>query len=419
LPWVEIINIMRRFIKIVVAILILSLFSGIAYYIVKSAPEQKRRSSKPAPVLTVKTKTLTPQPYQVILNSYGTVRPRTSGNLMTQISGKIELVSDQFRAGAFVEKGELLVRIEKKDYEADVKVAKAELVSAQQLVSEEQARANQALEDWKRLRRKESPSALVLREPQLQSAQARLASAQAALAKAKLNLDRTRITAPYTGRIININVDIGQVVSPSTVLAEVYAVDFLEVRLPLRNQDLRFITLPERTRHSQDKQTTQPLPQVTLTSSLVSNEKWPAQIVRTEGAIDEQSRQLTVIAQINDPYGVSAEGKQPLKIGEYVTAEIIGKNLNDVIIVPNHIIYQGSYTYVVENDRLLRREIEIGWQNDTNAIIEKGLVAGDKLVITTLGQVPSGTKVKLASATDKRQNNKIPKTKPKNNEPAS
>ena len=83
-----------------------------------------------------------------------------------------------------------------------------------------------------------------------------------------------------------------------------------------------------------------------------------------------------------------------------------GQMLQDVLVIPNSTIYQGSYVYVVENDILQRRDVEITWQNDQDAIIKAGLGDGDILVTTPLGQVTSGVRVSVIlddSMTDTNQ----------------
>ena len=211
--------------------------------------------------------------------------------------------------------------------------------------------------------------------------------------KARLDLERTRIVAPFAGRVLRKLVDVGQVVSQNTQLAEIYATDVVEIRLPLRNRDLGFIELPESFRFVGADSAADN--QVTIRSDLIGDESWQAKLVRTEGAIDESARQLHVIAQIDDPFGPANAAKNPLKIGQYVTAEIAGNRLEDVLVIPNNAIYQGSYVYIVENDVLRRRDIVIAWQNDDDAVIQRGLQHGDQLVITPLGQVTSGIKVSI------------------------
>ncbi|MCB1661755.1 MAG: efflux RND transporter periplasmic adaptor subunit [Pseudomonadales bacterium] len=379
--------------KAIIPLIVLAVFIIVALLIFNNPPEAKRSHLPSKPQLTVETLALKQAPYQVRLQSYGTVRPRIESQLVAQVSGQIVEVSPQFRNGGFFERGDQLVRIDSRDYEAEVNIAKAALISAEQLLAEEQARSEQALEDWRRLGNTTQASDLVLRKPQLQAAQAQVISAQSALDKVQLNLERTRILAPFAGRILNKQVDVGEVVSNNMPLASIYATDYVEIRLPLKNRDLDYIRLPESYRFNAT-QNNEPVA-VTIYSDLVGDQIWQGKIVRTEGAIDGTSRQLHVVAQIDDPYGAQATGKQPLKIGEYVTAQIQGIRLENALVIPNSSIYQGSYVYLVEQGRLLRRNIEIAWQNDHEAIIQQGLITGDQLVLTPLGQVASGIPVKV------------------------
>ena len=263
-------------------------------------------------------------------------------------------------------------------------------MDAVQAEAQEAARAEQALIDWQRLGDGEPPSELVLRRPQLQAAQSRVASAQAALTKAQLNLERTKVRAPYDGRMLRKLVDVGQVVNVGAQLAEVYATDYVEIRLPVRNSDLPFIDLPEDGRSAK--------PPVTIRSDLGGPEVWKGRIVRTEGAIDASSSQLHVVAQIDDPFDLNGQRhERPLKIGQYVTAEIIGNLRRNSIVVPSDAIHQNAYAYVVEQGLLQRREVAVAWRNDAEALIASGLQVGDVLVTSALGQVYSGTPVRVAS----------------------
>ena len=67
-------------------------------------------------------------------------------------------------------------------------------------------------------------------------------------------------------------------------------------------------------------------------------------------------------------------------------------------MIPNSAIYQGSYVYTVEDDILRRRDIEIAWQNDIDAVVDNGLELGMDLVMTPLGQVTSGIRVSVLGA---------------------
>ena len=114
-------------------------------------PQSKRSKPSKAAQMTVVTKVLAPESYQVIVESFGTVKPRTQSILFAQVSGQITDVSEQFRDGGFFEKGDVLVQLDDRDYTSEVKVSQASLLSANQVLLEEKARVDQAQADWKRL----------------------------------------------------------------------------------------------------------------------------------------------------------------------------------------------------------------------------------------------------------------------------
>lgn len=378
--------------KITLPIAILGVLLLIAYVTAKVPPQAERQPPSNNAAMTVETMTIAASPYTIQLQSYGTVKPRTRSMLVSQTSGQVVWVSPQYRDGGIFKTGDPLVRIDKRDYEADVKVAEATLLDAQQALAREQALSVQALEDWERLGNPGEAPDLVLRKPQLIAAKARVISGEASLTKSQLSLERTNIVAPFDGRILAKQIDVGQVVANNSQLAEIYANDYLEIRLPLRNSDLAYIDLPGDITGSAENVAT-----VKIQSSLRKQHKWDAQLIRTESAIDESSQQLHVIAQIDKPFDNSGH-KDPLKIGEYVTAEIAGILIDEAIVIPNKTIYQGSYVYIVENGVLMRRDINIAWQNDNVAIIDAGLMPHEFLVTTPLGQITSGTRVNTISA---------------------
>ncbi|GAA5315612.1 MAG: efflux RND transporter periplasmic adaptor subunit [Candidatus Pelagadaptatus aseana] len=379
--------------KFIIAIAVLAGFLLLSYLIASNKPQGKFRPQGTQIELAVEAYTVQSQSYQFQLDSFGNVQPRTQSLLVAQVSGQIVNINPAFRDGGFFKAGDVLINIDDRDYLASVNMAKAELMQAKLSLAEEKARANQALIDWQRLGNGEQATDLVLRKPQLAVAEAQILSAEANYEKAKLDLQRTKITAPYNGRVKTKNVDIGQFVNSNAQLATIFATDVLEVRLPLKNSDLPFITLPENFQDAQSRP--EHYPNVIIGSDLGSYQEWRGKIVRTEAAIDDDSHQLYVVAQIDKPFVKDDKHVSPLKIGQYVTATIEGSKLSDVLIIPNGSIYQGSYVYTVRDDVLQRQPVTIGFQNDSVAFIESGLNAGDRLVTSPLGQVTSGTRVTI------------------------
>jgi Membrane-fusion protein len=197
-----------------------------------------------------------------------------------------------------------------------------------------------------------------LRKPQLEGAKASLAAAEALLKKARLDQQRTHILAPYAGRILEQQVDIGQYVSQGTILAEIYSVDYAEIRLPLSNEQLQFIDIPELYR-GQDQQIPV-MPEVTLIANIgLHNNQWQGRIVRTESAYDTRSRRLSLVAQVDNPYAKTAENKPTLKVGQFVEARIKGKLLKNVFIIPRTAIRNSSQLMIVnQQSQLNLRQIE-------------------------------------------------------------
>lgn len=375
-------------IPLIIFILLLSVAMGIS----SNPPEAPKRFAPAERSVAVTAASVLPQDYRIQLESYGKVQPRTQTTLTAQVSGQIVYVNPNIRDGKFFDQGDVLVSIDSRDYEANVQIAGAVLMDARQALADAAARSEQAREDWQLLGNEGEAPELVLRLPQLEAARAGVISAEATLQKAKLELERTQIVAPFAGRVLRQAAEIGQVVSLNTEIAVIYATDYVEVRLPIRNHDLQFVDLPEAYR---DDPTDGADIRVQIVSDLVGRSSWNARLVRTEGAIDQSARQLHVIAQIDDPFSRNPDGRPQLKIGQYVTARLPGHIIESALVIPNSAIYQGSYIYVVEDDVLQRRNIEIAWQNDQDAVIGSGLSDGEVLVTTPLGQVTSGVRVSV------------------------
>jgi RND family efflux transporter MFP subunit len=368
-----------------------------------SKPKADKRRANTAPKISVEAQDIQRSSITPKVLSYGLVEPLTRTKLVTQVSGRVVSLSERFRDGGFFQQDEILLQIDTADYEIQVDIAKSTLVDAEQGLAEELAQVEQAKADWGRLGNKAEVSPLVLRSPQLRTAEAKVSSAKAQLKQAEINLTRTVIRAPYDGRVLSTSVDLGQVASNNTVLGEIYATDAVEVRLPIKNNDLPLLDLPEDYRHQ--NRSADSLPSVRIRSDLAKQEIWEGSIIRTASSIDDNSRQLYVVARISDPFGRKAEGRFPLKIGQYVRAEIDGIEQDLAISIPNKAIYQGSYVYLYRDGAVYRTDIEISWQNGEIAIISNGINPGDQLVVSPLGQIASGTLVKLTQS-------KLPLTEP-------
>ena len=377
--------------RIIIPIVVVSLAAWVYYVLVANPPEVKRFTAPPN-ILSVEATRLQPADYQVRVTSQGTVRARTESTLIPRVSGPILSIAPAFRNGGFFEEGDLLAQIDPADYESAVVVAKATLKQAEAALEIERAQSEQARENWKKLGQGD-PSPLVLREPQLAEAAANAASAKARLDLAQRDLERTRIIAPYSGRVLTNQVDVGQFVSPGTPLARVFAVDYVEVRLPLTDEQAALVDLPESYRGEEGIQGNRP--QVKLTATVGGESvSWTGDIVRAEGTIDLRSRQLFVVAQVEDPYGRKQGGKAPLRVGTFVEAEIVGKTLQDVFLIPRGAVRDGHEVLLIDDANKFRRhEIHIVWGTRDYVVTKGNLKPGDLLCTTAVPFAVEGGQV--------------------------
>ncbi|MCB1129109.1 MAG: efflux RND transporter periplasmic adaptor subunit, partial [Verrucomicrobiae bacterium] len=288
---------MKHPLRLLLPVAVLGVAALIVWWMLATRPEAELRQPPPS-IQAVDASRLVRTNYQVILRSQGIVQPRTLSTLKPEVSGRVMRVEPAFREGGFFEQGDLLLTIDTNDYQTAVVVADATLKLRESELEMEKAQHEQAVENWRLLGDGTEPSPLTLREPQLAEARAAVASARARLEQAQRDLQRTQIRAPFAGRIKRKSVDVGQVVSPGNELATIFAIDFVEVRIPLRNEQLDFIRLPEEYRgEAADGATVHP--RVVLHGRYGTRDvTWEGRIVRAEGAYDERTRELFVVAQV-------------------------------------------------------------------------------------------------------------------------
>lgn len=385
---------LRSLLRGLLPLLILAGFVAAGLTVIQSRPEPERRPPEP-PVQTVEVLTLSRTDYPVIVRSQGTVAPRTESALVAEVAGRITAVAPAFRAGGFFETGDRLVQIDPRDFRTAVTVAEADLAQARLQLAEEAARADQAEEEWRRLELSGEPSPLTRRVPQLANARAAVASAESRLAQARRDLERTQVLAPYPGLLREQTAEIGEFVTRGTVLGRIDAVDVAEVRLPLTRRQQAFVDIPERYR-GEPPPGPEVRPAVTLTAALGdgTQARWPARLVRAEGRIDPESRQLFVVARVEDPYARRGPDQPPLRAGQFVTASIEGRVLKDVFILPRRALRDADRVLIADPDaRIDRRVVQPLWTDGEVAVVRDGLAAGERVILTPLAYASDGAPV--------------------------
>lgn len=314
------------------------------------------------------------------VDSQGTVLPRTKTELSSEVSGRITAISNKFIAGGFFKKNEILMQIDDTDYLA----AQAQ---AQALVKQRQIEYKGA----KSLSKKGFRA-----DAELAAAKANLTAAESNLVKASKNLQRTKIRLPYDGFVLSKNSDIGQYVNPGSKLGTTFSTKTAEIRLALTEQDLRFTRLPKPSYESTTK--TSRAKVILSTQHHDIKTSWNAEIIRSEGTVDQKSRVTYVVAEIKDPYKLSSirnDDIAVLPIGTFVTARIEGKSFNNIIKIPRTALRGKNELMFVDNDNKLQiREVTILKTDADFAYISAGAKTGDRISITAIESPINGMEVR-------------------------
>ena len=363
----------------------LIVFSSIVVFtlMLKLKPEAEFQKPKVAPQV-VETMAAYPSEVRAKINSQGTIRPEHEIIITSEVSGKVEWISTKFLDGSGFSIGDTLMKIEKRDYELALISRESSLFQARLALEREEAEANLANIEWKRVGKGDA-SSLTLREPQLAQARAVLAAAEAAYEQSKRNLKRTEVIAPFDGRVRKKMVDIGANLVPGSRIADIYNTLNYEVRLPVADKDIPFLGIPlDGTTLLESSR-----PSVLLTTSY-GGDTFQANgyIVRSESQIDPKTRMISVIATI--PMN---KMNKKLKVGMFVNAEIDGLSFKNITVVPRSAV-KNDMIWVVEENYLRKKSVEVIRFEADLAFIADGLNKNDRVLVTRLDSYVDGMPVR-------------------------
>lgn len=374
--------------KIVVPIVLLAAAVAVAAGFVKNR-QQLEAGQPQAPPISVRVVDVSPGPVRLKVHAQGTISPRTESELVPEVSGNVVWISPNLVSGGYFETGEPLLRIDARDYDAAVERAQATL---------ERAEADQELAQFDYGRAVELFGRSLISQADREAAERSARVAEAALADARLVLQtarrdrsRTELTAPFSGLVRSVQVDVGQFVSRGSSIATIYAADYLEVRLPIADQELAYLNIPLTQRGEFDPGDA---PSVTLSAEFAGRKQsWEARLVRTEAEIDPGTRMVYAIARVD---GESAPGGNTMAppVGLFVEAEIDGLELDDVVVLPRSALRNGEYVLVVDSEnRVGRRQVDVFRVYGDQVFIVDGLEAGERVSVSMLQTVVEGMRV--------------------------
>ena len=335
--------------------------------------------------MDVNVQILTPIDYQIKIKSTGTTTPITQTVLTSEVGGEVIYRSKKFSEGSSVIIGEILAKIDDTDLQLQYKNALLQLASAEVQFAVQQAEAEIAQEAWDQVG-EGVPQELTTKKPQLKQAKAALEVAKAQVQSAEKKLNKTEITAPYTGRIQNINIDLGSTIIPGQPVGSMYTSNEIEVTLSVKDSDLQFLDIPMDGRKLNPDQKS-----IVVIKSLYKGEmqEWAGNLERVDGVIDPMTRMIKLIANFKNNF--IEETKPILPIGLFVEAEINGKQLEDIFMIPNSALTPNDeLLFLNQDDALEIRKVSVLTKMKNHILVKEGMEAGERVVISKLSIATNG-----------------------------
>jgi RND family efflux transporter MFP subunit len=370
--------------KLVYPLLVLCAGAALAFLLLVTEPEPQA-DDYVRPATTVRTIRAHKGAEHLIVKSQGTVEPQKESQLIPEVSGRVVWMSPALVTGGAFDKDDPLLRIDNADYASAVEKSKA----AQTRSSIEREHAGDELARLQKLigQNLASQSQVDEAERRYRVADANLNEAKINLEQAERDLSRTEIHAPYQGLVRAEQVDLGQFISRGSIIATIYATDYLEVRLPVAAKQLSYLEV------STDRGLSIDPPAAVSISGQLGNTRfiWNGELVRGEQEIDARSRMLYAVARFrNEPNADVA----PLLVGLFVQAEIQGRLVEDLVRLPRSAIRDQDQVLVVDADNRLRfRQVTVLRQEDDEVLISKGLEDGELICVSPLQTVVDGMRV--------------------------
>ncbi len=375
--------------KIILPVCLIALGgAGFWFYKSKVVKFERKPAEKSAPVVDVMK--VNPDRFIAQIRVMGTVQPDREVVIKSQVAGTVIQVAPEFVQGGLISKGQTMVRIDPADYKLAVNKAQNALAQAQADYEIEKGQQLVAKEELKLMARM-SPNgiretSLVLRKPQLEQARAVVASAESDLEAARLDLERTRISAPFHALVLSKAVDAGAMTAAQGTLATLVDVTCYQVEVQVPLDRLDRIRVHE----------TQGSP--ARIRSLYAGREWEGRVVRTTGAVTEQSRMAGVIIRVDDPLGLGpAKGRPAMLLDDHVEAVIEGQAFDNVFSLPRNLVQEDSSLWIYNDGRLEIRKVAPVWIENDRVFIQSGLSPGDLVIRSDLSAPVPGMALTLAS----------------------
>ena len=288
----------------------------------------------------------------------GTIGYRTSIELVPQVGGRVVWVSPSLRAGGQFEKDEILFRLDKVDTTLAVRQARADLNSALAEMNLTEAERDVAIQNYRLLNGDKDVPPLVAKEPQLERSRAAIERATARLLSAELDSSRTEFQLPFSGRVINSTVAVGQLVRVGQSVGRVYDLREIEAVFPISTADLDSL---------------EPVIGREIELQIGAN-GLRGSVERKSSELDSRTRTSVLFAELDSV-------PDTLIPGQFVQATVFGPHLSRAFILAEESEQANQSVWLVRDDKLVRKSIDILNRRPDGLLVEafeihQGIVRG-------------------------------------------
>lgn len=381
-----------------ISLILLACGIVLARHLVKTRPGALRKEQVIRATL-VEVVSVSPQSEKVFVVRRGTVVPARELELTPEVSGRIVWQSPNLAPGGLFDEKEEILKIDRGDHEAALKLNESLLEEATFNLKVEEGQQAIAKRDWemlgKEIEQTEVSRELALRKPHLSKAHAAVEAAKIAVERAQWNLDRTSIVAPFNAIVKEEFVEKDQRVTPQTRIATLIGTDHFWVQVSLPVDRLNWIVLPD---ENGEKGATAKVIREATSGGRIEKD---GHVIRLLGDLDPAGRMARVLVEVDDPLGLNAgeeENSTPLLLGAYVSVEIEGRELNEVFVLPSTAVRDGNRVWIMnEKQQLEIRRIAVAWRRTDSVLIREGIESGERVVVSRIATPIPGTPLRTVS----------------------
>lgn len=349
----------------------------------KAPPVETNNSERPLQVEALQVKL---EDIQVFITGYGEVKALNVVPISPEVSGKIVEIHPRLEAGEIIPKGEVLFKIDPRDYLTVRNTSRDRL----KILKRNQELAKKEYERVLTLLEKNnigSQAGVEAAEKAMLSASDLTNQIAQALETAETNLERCVVRAPFNARVKAVFLEKGQYVTPGQNILTLADDSVLEIHVPLDSRDARSWLRFNGEKMNRKIAWFSSLEQVPCEIRWTENnngQTWDGQLHRVV-KFDQQTRTLTVAVRI-DAETASENNPQslPLVEGMFCSVKILGKTIHNVFRVPRQAVSFENTVYIANGNHLKTVPIQVARMEGENAYVAEGLNAGDMVITTRL-----------------------------------